>query len=303
VRLDPALTRRLYGRAQAERWAVSLDDFAAALSASAGRAFGETPSATELEQYLSRLHLDDLALACACVAGRNDAWDYFVREYRPLLHRAADALDSSGGAREIADGLYGELFGARGAGSERRALLRYFHGRSSLATWLRAVLAQRFVDRVRTARRDAALPEDDSANALPSPAPPADPQRERYVAMMQTALAGALAALDARDRLRLGCYYAQELTLAETGRVLHEHEATVSRQLARTRLMIKAAVERHLRDAFGLTAAAIDECLESTAGDAGPLDLRQLIGPIRVAEVADIRKKSAATRSKKEQQV
>ena len=36
---------------------------------------------------------------------------------------------------------------------ERQSLFRYFHGRSSLATWLRAVLAQRVVDAVRVERR------------------------------------------------------------------------------------------------------------------------------------------------------
>ena len=38
---------------------------------------------------------------------------------------------------------------ARRAG-ERQSLFRYFHGRSSLTTWLRAVLAQRHVDRLRS---------------------------------------------------------------------------------------------------------------------------------------------------------
>ena len=46
-----------------------------------------------------------------------------------------------------------------------RSLFRYFHGRSSLTTWLRAVLAQRYVDRLRTIRRTEALPDEESADA------------------------------------------------------------------------------------------------------------------------------------------
>ena len=93
--------------------------------------------------------------------------------------------------------------------------------------------------------------------------------------------------LDSRDRLRLGCYYVQELTLAETGRLLKEHEATASRQLTRTRKLLREDVERQLRDEAGLSDVQIAECFESAAEDAGPLDLGQLLA----------RKKSAADRS------
>ena len=88
-------------------------------------------------------HTADLELARRCAAGEPAAWDRFVLEYRPVLYRAADALDKTGGAREIADSLYAELYGVKDAGRERQSLVRYVSGKSSLATWLRAVLAQR----------------------------------------------------------------------------------------------------------------------------------------------------------------
>ena len=56
----------------------------------------------------------------------------------------------------------------------------------------------------------------------------------------------AVSELPARDRLRLACYYAQELTLAETGKLLGEHEASSSRHLARTRKTLRHTVERYL---------------------------------------------------------
>jgi hypothetical protein len=82
--------------------------------------------------------------------------------------------------------------------------------------------------------------------------------------------------LASRERLRLACYYVQELTLAETGRVMHEHEATVSRQLARTRRAIREDVERRLESA-GLNRPQIAECFTSLAADPGPLDLKPLL--------------------------
>jgi len=226
---------------------------------------------------VSSLYSADLDLARRCAAGDEDAWEHFVRDYRPVLYRAAQALDASGAAREIADALYAELYGVRGASGEATSLFRYFHGRSSLATWLRAVLAQRYVDHLRSQRRLEPLADDEPVRSSEPDQP--DPDRPRYVRLIWNALRRAVAELDARDRLRLGCYYLQDLTLAQIGRVLAEHEATVSRQLARTRRAVRDTVERDLRDQAGLTDAQIDECFASVAGDPGPLDLAQLFDP------------------------
>lgn len=226
----------------------------------------------------------DVDLARRCAAGDPLAWERFVAEYRPVLYRAADALDPRGGARDIADSLYAELYGVKDARSaERESLFRYFQGRSSLATWLRAVLAQRYVDRLRAQRRLEPLPDEDQSDRPGEPSlraancdEPADPDRTRYLTLLADALARALARLPAVDRLRLACYYVQELTLAETGRLLKEHEATSSRHLARSRRVIRLDVERQLRDA-GLQDDQIAACFASVVEDPGPLDLKPLL--------------------------
>jgi RNA polymerase sigma factor (sigma-70 family) len=240
----------------------------------------------------------DLELARQCAAGDDRAWERFVLEYRPLLYRAADALDSSGGARDLADSLYADLYGMAATAGERQSLFRYFQGRSSLATWLRAVLSQRYVDRVRAGRRLQPLPDEDIPSQRDEgrrPDPP-DPNRLRHVALLHQALARAIEGLAARDRLRLGCYYAQELKLAETGRILKEHEATVSRQLARTRRVLREDVERRLREDYRLTDMQIAECFELASEDPGSLDLRDMLEAPRAIE-DELRKKSAADRS------
>jgi RNA polymerase sigma factor (sigma-70 family) len=221
-------------------------------------------------------HTTDLELARLCAEGDEHAWERFVREYRPLLYRAADALDRTQGAREIADSLYADLYGIKDSTGERQSLFRYYQGRSSLATWLRAVLAQRYVDRLRVQRRVESLP-DDEGPANPGRNSEPDPDRARYVALLRQALGRAVAALTARDRLRLGCYYVQELTLAETGCVMKESEATSSRHLARSRVAIRRDVERQLRDEARLSDDQIEACFASVADDPGPLDLKQVI--------------------------
>jgi RNA polymerase sigma-70 factor (ECF subfamily) len=222
---------------------------------------------------VSASHLDDLELARQCAAGDERAWERFILEFRPILYRAADALDRSGGAREVADSLYADLYGLQEREGERRSLFRYYQGRSSLATWLRAVLSQRYVDHLRAQRRVEPLPDESIAPDVPAP----DPDRHRYLTLVRQALAHAVGRLAARDRLRLACYYVQELTLAETGRVLHEHEATSSRQLAKTRRELRKDVEGELRRNAGLTDDQVGRAFEFAAEDAGPLDLEQML--------------------------
>jgi len=264
--VDEKRLARLYKVAKADRWALSMARFADALEASVARAFaGRSPSPREVDQYLASLHLVDLSLACACGEGNEAAWELLVREYRPALYRSADALDATGGARELADSIYGELYA--------RELFRYFHGRSSLATWLRSILAQRHVDRARAAKRLDPLPDD--PERLAAATSPHEPDLARHQMLLQQTLREAIAKLAPRDRLRLSCYYAQQLTLAETGRLLREHEATVSRQLARTRKVIRRDVEQRLRDA-GISEPEIDRCFEASSGDAGALDLDRM---------------------------
>jgi RNA polymerase sigma-70 factor, ECF subfamily len=304
--IDARLVERLYRQAGAQQWGLAHDAFAEALARSAAKRFGAgAVPRNDLDSYLSSLHLADLALACACAAGHDAAWDHFVLEFRPTLYRAADAIDASGGAHELADSLYAELFGVRGgsadlsrrssssmprAEAERQSLFRYFHGRSSLATWLRAVLTQRHVDAIRSRARLEPLPADEELSAS-SPAVSEEPSvdRSRFFESIQRVLAAAIAALDPHDRLRLGCYYAQQMTLAEIGRLLQEHEATVSRNLAKTRRTIREDVERRLRHDEGLGDREVEECFASVMNDPGTLDLTSLLadGGERKKRVAD----------------
>ena len=179
------LLAELHARAAADRWGVAREEFAAALLRSAMYRFGGTlPPGDPLETYLRSLHLEDVALVCALQKGSEPAWEKFVASYRPILYGAARAIVGSAGearARELADSLYAELYGVRGAkGAHGRAVLDYFHGRSKLATWLRTVLAQRHVDALRAAKRTESLEDDESlAGGKESAAPGRSQQNGR----------------------------------------------------------------------------------------------------------------------------
>ena len=286
----------LYAQSNAGRWGLSRDSFAVSLKRSAEKRLSSGSLAPDkLEEYLSSLHLEDLALATACLENCEAAWEHFVGAYRGYLRSAAAAVlrcsSDSAAACELADSLFAELYGLTDGARRERSLFRYFHGRSSLKTWLRAVLAQRHIDAIRAGRRFESLEDDESNSHAPqNPArvsvQAADPHRERYVTLFVRALQTALAALDPRDEQRLRLYYAKEQTLAEIGKELGEHESSVSRNLDRVRLALRRTVEETLRNGCpaangsaadaGLSDAQIALCFEYASADAS-FDLENLL--------------------------
>jgi RNA polymerase sigma-70 factor (ECF subfamily) len=239
-----------------------------------------------------------LALACACGEGQEAAWEFFVAHFRQDLRSAARAILRASGAgdearaTDLADSLYAELYGVSPTASGRRkSLFEYFHGRSKLSTWLRAVLAQRHVDLLRTSRRTVALDfneEDEASRELAShtECATADPDRDRYLARLDHALSAALAGRKARERMLLACYYIDRLTLAEIARMSGEHESTVSRQLDRIRRELREVVTQSLlrgapaRDGHaaepGLDEAQVELAFEYALED-WPFDLSRAL--------------------------
>jgi RNA polymerase sigma-70 factor (ECF subfamily) len=291
-----ALVEWLYAQSHAGRWGLSRERFVSALERSAKKLLStERASPQKLEQYLTALHVEDLALACACAEGCEAAWEHFFACYRPYLRAAAAAIlrrnADSPEACDLADSLFSDLYGLADNKSSELSLFRYFHGRSSLKTWLRAVLAQRHIDTLRAGRRFEELTEDESAGAqskiaVAAQAPFADPHRQRYLALFSRALQSALEQLEPQERERLRLYYNDEKTLVEIGRLLGEHESSVSRHLDRVRRDLRIQVEEILRRGFvaangsasepGFSDAELSLCFEYAAEDV-PIDLEKLL--------------------------
>jgi RNA polymerase sigma factor (sigma-70 family) len=295
-----ALVQWLYAEAHAAQWGLPRARFVVALTLSIQKRFASGEVTSErLEEYLRSLQVKDLALACACGEGCEAAWEHFVAIHRGYLRAAAGAIlrRSAGSAEacELADSLFAELYGLVDGKRGDRSLFRYFHGRSSLRTWLRAVLAQRQVDAFRQGKHFAPLEETPSGEragrATPTaPTPLLDPDRAPLLALLRRAFQAALARLDARDRQRLSLYYLEAQTLAEIGRRLDEHESSVSRNLDRIRKELRREVEEFLRAGEGpvdgsparpgLSEAQITLCFEYALQDA-PLDLGKALGSTR----------------------
>lgn len=306
-----SLVEKLYVQSQAARWGLSLERFVLSLERSVTKRFAAEPAPRQkIEDYLGSLHLEDLALAGACASGYECAWEHFFATYRQYLYSAAAAITkrpvSDPYAREFADSLYATLYG-RETTIGRVSLFNHFHGRSKLSTWLRAVLSQRYIDVLRQEKRLESLEDDQGAEkALPPKLPsnwqPADPNRTRYLHLLADALKQAISSLNQLDRIRLISYYLKDFTLAEIGKTMNEHEATVSRKLERVRQELKDRVIAILKSgcaatngphakpgrdgACGLDDAQIQLCFEY-ATEAWPFDFSQLLEAIPSRPGAD----------------
>lgn len=270
-----AALARLCKRADSARWNVG-DDVIAEAAFRGARAAGVI-DAGGIEHYLDSLHANDLALALACKDGNSAAWEHFITRFRPSMYSAARAIagDEMRG-RELADSIWGEMYGLEVRDGARRSVLDYFHGRSSLLTWIRAVLAQRHVDYIRSQSRLEQIDER-LENTAGDPGPrvgedenesfETQSDRARYVQMLGQALESTLKSLAPQERMRMAYYYRHNLSLKEIGALMGEHESTVSRKLARTRDELKSNIERMLSDGHKLSRDQIQLCYDFATTD------------------------------------
>lgn len=223
---------------------------------------GEKASYEQRAGYLRGLKLTDLALARACAAGNERAWERFIAHYRQPLERAAIAITTSATlGRELADQLYGELYGLTERDGERRCPLESYCGRGSLMGWLRTVIAQRHVDHLRRHKRDEPLEEFDTAASEVEQG-----QSAPELTQLEKAIESAIAECDAEERMVLAAYYLDGRRLLDIAGVLNVHEATVSRKLKRACEQIRKRVVKGLQSS-GMSRRAADEALGADPRD------------------------------------
>jgi RNA polymerase sigma-70 factor (ECF subfamily) len=268
----------LYERSGAAAYGVTAEQFAAILdeigrkylsqdSARSSASNSAHASAEQKADFCAGLRLEELALARACAAGNERAWQDFISRYRQRLHgMALHITRDAAHAAELADSLFADLYGvnAREGNRTRNSKLASYTGRGSLEGWLRTVMAQEFINRYRKQKRKVSLDEQTEegmqfAAAVPEPACPSNPR-------LEAATDEALAELSSEDRFTLASYYLDERTLAEIARTLGLHESSVSRRLDRLSTGLRKRILAGLR-ARGMSHAQAMEALETDVRD------------------------------------
>jgi len=255
--VSAAIAQR-YGESGAERYGMTVQHFHQIVATVVKRYAGDESEAERLEMAAT-LRVGDLVLARACTAGNEHAWDVFLVRFRTHLYETAYriAKDEATG-RELADGLYAELYGIPNREGRRISKLDYYAGRGSLEGWLRTVLAQQHVNRCRSHAKDVSLDEQVEAGvsfaaSSASAAPVAD---DRVAA----AVAQSLAELGNEERFLLTSYYLDQRTLANIGRQMGMHESTISRKLERLMRELRKRIRRRLQ-VSGINYRRCDELL------------------------------------------
>jgi RNA polymerase sigma-70 factor (ECF subfamily) len=265
------LLAELHAKSGCEQIGLARESFSAILCDVATKYLPAGNTEAEARTFLLTLRVEELALARACAAGHNSAWEVFLTRYREKLYQSALRIareDSA--ARDLADSLYAELYGTTTREGERVSKLASFTGRGSLEGWLRTVLAQEFVNRYRRTKRLVSLDEeseDGGQFAAPEPEPVISADSR-----LESATDAALASLESEDRMVLAAYYLDGRTLAEIARMLGVHESTISRKVD------KLAKSLHKKIVAGLTQQGMTR---RQAEEALEVDVRDLRVDIR----------------------
>jgi RNA polymerase sigma-70 factor (ECF subfamily) len=267
---DPlaALFAELYAAARAAEFGLERGEFDGILQAIGAKGLsGEQDAARRVAFYRS-LRIEELALARACAAGNERAWEVFLTRFRARLYEAALSIarnDSVG--RELADSLYADLYGTTVRDGKRVSKLDFYTGRGSLEGWLRSVLAQEFINRYRSHSRLVSLDEQVDEDGVQFAAPPqSNGEAQAADPRVNAAVDAALAALEAEDRLVLAAYFLDGRKLAEIGRMLGVHESSISRRLDRIAAKLQRDIVQRLARA-GMSRRQAEEAMECDVRD------------------------------------
>lgn len=255
--ISVAIQRR-YNESGAERYGITPQSFGKIVADIVDR-YAADASQVEQFELVAALRVGELVLARACSAGNEHAWDVFLVRFRAFLFETAYriAKDEATG-RELADGVYAELYGVPNREGHRASKLDYYTGRGSLEGWLRTVLAQRHVDRCRSYAKTVSLDERVEAG-IGFAAPPAIEIAEPDDRVAK-AVAETLAEVSGEERFLLASYYLDQRTLANIGRQLCVHESTISRKLEKLMKELRKRIRKRLQ-AAGINSRRCDELL------------------------------------------
>jgi RNA polymerase sigma factor (sigma-70 family) len=221
-----------------------------------------------LAEHAALLSLDDLYLASACLQGDERAWNEFSRAHFDFMREFARRFLPVQAARDVADEIIAELW--------TRGRLKQYEGRSTLRTWLGAVVAHAALNSRKSLNRLVPLEEHTGRPREPADtAASHEPASEEAAALLRDLLGEAIRTLDAEDRLTLQLYYEQGMTLDELSLLLRASSAAVSRRLKRTRESLRAALEAISRRRTGESADSLRSGLDLSRIE---LDLGRLLG-------------------------
>jgi RNA polymerase sigma-70 factor (ECF subfamily) len=255
----------IYLKSRSEEFGLTRQQFDSVLQEIVRKYLPADAVQDDVRELYASLRAEELALARACAAGHEHAWEVFLTRYREKLYDIAGYITKeSSAARELADSIYAELYGTTTRDGQRVSKLASYTGRGSLEGWLRTVMAQEQINRYRRQRRLVSLDEETEdgiqfATPESQPAIAVDPR-------VEAATDEVLATLPSEDRFVLASYFLDGQTLAEIARTLGVHESTISRKLDKLAKSLRKQILASL-GRCGMSRRQAQEALEVDVRD------------------------------------
>jgi RNA polymerase sigma-70 factor (ECF subfamily) len=270
--LEP-LIQELYATTEGEALGISCLEFTGFLNEIVGKYLPAGAPADEVRALCLTLRVGEIVLCRACAAGNEKAWETFLTRYREKLYDMAYRIArEESAARDLADSLYGDLYGTITRDSVRVSKLITYTGRGSLEGWLRTIMAQEYVNRFRKQRRFTSM-EEQTEKGKQFASVDSDPKPGAVDRRLEEATDEALKALSAEDRFILAGYHLDDHTLAEIAAVMRVHESTISRRLEKLTTSLRKAILAGLTRR-GMSRRQAEEALETDVRDLG-VDVRK----------------------------
>ena len=222
---------------------------------------GEGATQAARFKFLAALHTTDIYLAGACALPSEVAWVRFIATYQKYVNDlVAFFFGASSCAKELAASVLTDMFLPDSSGRSRIAS---YDGRSSLATWLRAIVNRRTINE--RERKWNSVERLDSqtevADLTGIELAEATLRASRYGGMVRHCFKCACEKLTERERLMLLWRYDEQLQVSQIAHIFAVNPSTVSRQLEQTYRKLREDVVLMLASKYKLGAAAIEECL------------------------------------------
>jgi RNA polymerase sigma-70 factor (ECF subfamily) len=213
------------------------------------------PSDVDAVEALGNRAVEDLALACACLAGDKAALRQFEETYMANL---AGLLVKQGFGPNLVEEALQALRVSLFTGE--RPLLQAFGGVGSLKAWLRVTALR---ETVRAQRKERVMDADDILEALVDGA--ADPalryQRKLYQDEFRAAFEEAIAGLSVRERNLLRQCVIYGATVDDLGSLYNVHRATVARWVALARQRLADDTKQRMLERLRIQPADYDSIL------------------------------------------
>jgi RNA polymerase sigma-70 factor (ECF subfamily) len=218
------------------------------------------PADDDAVAALADLHTDDLYLACACVAGQEDAARAFEDHILPGAAKAARRVDGDPAfVQEVCSEVRVHLLVA----DEGEPRIASYLGRGPLMHWVQVTAMRTGQAFKRKAKRRPRASEDlaDMALSILDDDPEVGPLAEQLKRPFAEAFGEALSELTRRERTVLRLYLVEEVSAESIGAMYRVHRATVARWIGRARKKVQSGTRRRLRDQNLLKASSFESVM------------------------------------------